>query len=1107
MGLFQKTLNAALGVKPKQQNDLSTGPNFSNPLLPYLYGLKNPMLPQWSDPKIKDEDMYTGFVYAGIRKRAQKSAMIAKNFLDTDANDNAIQQAKALNQDIMHPYLKIIRDSSRFTERQFWSEISTYMDLYGVYYLLAIRNWSQLEDGSLYIGATQGFDLLNPYEIKRVIDRKTGLVAGYTETKSDGRYRDIPVAQIIEFRELNPFDREKRYSIVDASKEGQFILKQSGDYTRHAMEGNLNAPGIINTDVELDDEQFANFIERLRNHTKGEPFYSNGPKGLSYTPTQLDLGQIDLTSVKEVGLEQIISVMGTSKTTIGIESSATNRATSQVQQDNFISDTIIPHVDDIIDVLNQDYKKSYPDLYEKYGYQIIMNSPISADYDSQTLAINLRQLQYTLASSMMGAGIDKNSAVKFAQGDIDLSDVTMDSGLFDPQTSDDPTTQEMGDSTPIDTSDTPSPETPALSSPDITTPPHNSPVNITVKNSLGNDFIKQLKEMADIKGMTNDQFNSLKDKIESTAKLIEEQRDKKDAEATLSDRKIEVNNYINSEAKTEARANEEVITHAHAHNHSHEGPSELVKQFNMLISKDDHKKVMAAKAKFLGQIRGVQKDIINAAAKNIAKNDYTQDDMMTPQQKDQFVQGLSDITAAYWLSITGMAGSTNTDIRNKTYGTNEKFDLNKEITDLAQANGLNVAQSHVNTIINDVVTAGNRAQAQATQQAAANLIQKAASTDPERFSSYFDGNEDLSIDDVMDAIDHTDILDENSRLYEKAQQMIADGYGRDDISSAIQDQYDNISEGRANMIADNETNRAYASSQYQSDKQFFTNVLGSTENLYKQLVSNTGTPCPECAGVIDEGPIPFDDPFSGGDTDFQADGGVIHPNCNCSYDPVDANGNPIDINSIDNNEDDSDTMDDTNLDDGGDNNDGTNADESDDSNDGSSNNSLDSGSKQTETLEPAENAFKDGLGRFTYKWHKAGKDESFRKALRKAPGRDAMLGGVNIHVKQILVSSPTFKKLGVRANIRQNDQRMVKIYETLIKQGKTSKVYMSKDPETGRFEILYGHHIVQAYYNHLKKNKKYNIPVMYSDDYEGMSKVARKVNDEDIISVDQLNHD
>ena len=56
-----------------------------------------------------------------------------------------------------------------FTKKQFWYEISTYLDLEGVYYLGVVRNARQRANGTTMVGAVQKFVLIKTHRVRLFI--------------------------------------------------------------------------------------------------------------------------------------------------------------------------------------------------------------------------------------------------------------------------------------------------------------------------------------------------------------------------------------------------------------------------------------------------------------------------------------------------------------------------------------------------------------------------------------------------------------------------------------------------------------------------------------------------------------------------------------------------------------------------------------------------------------------------------------------------------------------------------------------------------------------------------------------------------------------------
>lgn len=363
----------------------------------------------WSQVLMEDKDIYSGYAYAAIRKRANAVATLAK--------DNLRTLTKLNDADYTHPYLETLKKSPTFTDYSFWHDVSTYLDLEGVYYLMAIR---AISEGR--VGAIKEFKMLNPYHIRRVLDGDNMTVTGYVETRN-GMVREIPAGLIIPIRELNPFDDDLPYAMTDAAKESQFTLKTAGDYTRNALQHNINAPGIISTDVILEKDEFENFVNRVRNHTKGEPLFGNGQGAITYQNMQTELSKAALRDVTEINKEVLMAVSGVSKTIMGIEESGTTRETARVQKELNVESEILPRIQLIIDALNQDYQNNYASEYEKNEAIIIVDNPLSVDHDADIKEVDLKTKQLDLYTSMINKGFDANLSAQYVAGNIDIEDL------------------------------------------------------------------------------------------------------------------------------------------------------------------------------------------------------------------------------------------------------------------------------------------------------------------------------------------------------------------------------------------------------------------------------------------------------------------------------------------------------------------------------------------------------------------------------------------------------------------------------------------------------------------------------------------------------------
>lgn len=373
----------------------------------------------WSEPQITDEAFYTGYGFAVINKRANRSVSLGKNFLYTKANASIMADATEKGEKLTHPYIDLIRASEDFSERDFWYNISTYLDLEGIFYLMAVRTVTT----SGMVGNVQKFKLLNPYNVRQVVDSK-GNLGGYIESlPGSATTREIPKEMIIPVKLLNPFDQSKTYSLADAARDSQFTLKQANDFARESINGNLNAPGILSSAIELPDDQFDNFVDRIKQHGRGEPLFANGAGMVGWTDMQTDLDKAALDKINSISRDALLAVSGISKSGMGVEEAGAGREVSKTQKDDFTENAVMPQIENIIDALNLDYRRYYKNSWSKNQYVIALDNPLQTDRESEQADVTIRTTEFELLSTLLAAGYDYEIASKFAKGLIDITDL------------------------------------------------------------------------------------------------------------------------------------------------------------------------------------------------------------------------------------------------------------------------------------------------------------------------------------------------------------------------------------------------------------------------------------------------------------------------------------------------------------------------------------------------------------------------------------------------------------------------------------------------------------------------------------------------------------
>jgi hypothetical protein len=367
----------------------------------------------WDEVIMSEQDSYTGYGFAAIHKRAIYTALVATEHVKLHED-----KQEGLEE---HPYEKLIYDSMNFSEFDFWYSLSTYLDLFGVGYILVVRaNKPGRARGEF--SNPKEFQILNPKDVRRVLNPQTLKVEGYVEVRG-GLSREIKPDNIIEIRQMNPFDSTKDFSMSKSARDSQFTIKSAGDYTRHVIQGNIKAPGVISTDVIMEEEDFANFKARLKAHTAGEPLFGNGKGAIAWTPMTTDLSKASLKDTNEMSREQLFVVYGISKTIAGIEQSGTTRETANVQKDLFIGSEITTQIKRIIDPLNRDYRIHYPQDYAENFAFLIIENPQGTDHDAELKATDVKQKGFDLYTSLLDKGYTPDKASAYVKGEITVSEL------------------------------------------------------------------------------------------------------------------------------------------------------------------------------------------------------------------------------------------------------------------------------------------------------------------------------------------------------------------------------------------------------------------------------------------------------------------------------------------------------------------------------------------------------------------------------------------------------------------------------------------------------------------------------------------------------------
>ncbi len=824
MDITQRFKNAVAAFRTTK-NQTGFDPNA------YLKYGHNRMPSSWSTPEISDEDFYSGIGYAVINKRANRSVTLGKNFLFTQTKDEIQKEANDKGLQVEHPYLTLIRNSIDFAERDFWYDISTYLDLEGVYYLMAVRAVT----GKGAVSNIQKFSLLNPYWVRPVIN-SDGQLGGYVENNPHLGNREIRKELIIPIKLLNPFDPNKTYSLADAARDSQFTIKQANDFARESINGNLNAPGILSSAIELPDDQFDNFVSRVKSHDKGEPLFGNGAGTISWVDMQTDLDKAALAEINSINRDALLAISGLSKTGIGVEESGTGREVSRTQKDDFTENAIMPQIENIIDALNLDYRKYYNGLYTQNKYNITLDNPLETDRDAEQADVEIRDTQFTLLQSLLSAGYAYEIASKYAKGLITVTDLgePTNTPVVDPAVN---------------------PETPDKTPKGDGTDP-NQPAKKPKNDYQGQDFsifegypIPVLQYLGDnAKGYiplseqasyiySNDSMLDMDAKVKRVH-ITEIIAHDNTLVAEIDETTFIVLGRITHDADVDAilsilnkRYNKQVVAVKSKleFNHDHDDTSEVIR--NAVFDKQEQ--IEQSTNNLLTSAQPVEDRMFNFYMDEIGR-----DNTDPNPNKEEFTNSLALPIAVYFTVMFGIYANQRSQQTAKELGIKDDTPIVASTDDVKhqiKSFAAKEAKSHINTLEQDLDQALS--------------IIRAKTTDPTEMKQMF------------------------------------------------QEAYTKIRAHRSTTLANSTATKIFNLSQYEADLQFLTRA-GLVKQAYKELFSLSGDPCAFCAQLIaasKSDPIPFTEAFAAYGSSLEADGqtmtfnyeaiiaGNVHPNCRCAY--------------------------------------------------------------------------------------------------------------------------------------------------------------------------------------------------------------------------------
>lgn len=286
-------------------------------------------------------------------------------------------------------------------------------------------------------------------------------------------------------------------------------------------------------------------------------------------------------------------------------------------------------------------------------------------------------------------------------------------------------------------------------------------------------------------------------------------------------------------------------------------------------------------------IVNIEEQVALAVLNKVTKNAFEeQSDIISDREKQDITDELALAIAAFYGVILPTYAKATMSRRAAEFGLFGNFKFNNEVKAYIKRISAKAAESHMNTILEDLRGAIKETYDEQVKSSLKTLVQGEASKLPPE-----EGAKLLSTP-----------VRKDSDIYRLAQKKALEGSGQQEVIRAVKNEYKDISTNRAKAIARSETNRVFSQSQYEADKQFIRQN-GLESRAYKKVVTRSGSPCAICRSEAAKPPIPFDQPFADiGDeltANYEENGktkilkqkvtyetiqaGNFHTNCSCIY--------------------------------------------------------------------------------------------------------------------------------------------------------------------------------------------------------------------------------
>lgn len=440
MGIFTNIFSKDQKSRKSQKN-----PNFYNNLGAEYgswlrSGHKGALLNNTAEVMIEPKHLYRGYGYGIIRSIVHGGITAAEDNVRTTCSSLQREILAAEDKQIEHPYRTLWRNSPYFSEYDFWKKYLTWIQLKGEFFIY--MNRKPMAGATRYkigtknlMSKTAYMKIINPYEMQPYEYDDDGNVVTWLRTfknpNKSGKNltQKIPAYQIIRVSEFDPWDENKPYSLLDATKENLYTLENAKDYTRHALVNNVNAPGLLAVDGDFQSqEEFDNYVAMLKNHEEGEMVIAAGNAKATYQDMNQNLDGASQEKIRSIERDEIFVTAGASKSVLGIETTGLTRDVAATQKLTFTERTVVPYIMLLLETLNFDYRVNYAGDFMIDKYILHITIPSVGDKAQEAKELEIREAEYSMVQRYVDRGYTRKSAAQYVRGEIDVEQLQLEKG-------------------------------------------------------------------------------------------------------------------------------------------------------------------------------------------------------------------------------------------------------------------------------------------------------------------------------------------------------------------------------------------------------------------------------------------------------------------------------------------------------------------------------------------------------------------------------------------------------------------------------------------------------------------------------------------------------